>query len=626
MSRNMGRSSISVMLFALLLLAGAAPAMQFDLDQALTPEKLMPKGDSYTATVPDTLDLAERARLSVRGLTNFLNPLQDYGPFGQCYFNTDPPYMTQVNGSPGLPNWGKITDGLIMTRMMCGSDENLDIEAKTIKGMLKYEQLGGSVPTARAMMAMMSLYKQNPDPAIKRVIDAMAASFQKSAKPDGDGASIYFNGKPDMSESKLGVIGWGWKPFIEGSCMRALSRWSVESGEPASLDLAGKLARGLVRPEFYQSEVEPKAVYGPDHARFMGHHHSNTAGFLGLLRYARATHNARLMEFVREGYEYFRIFGLSRIGLFGEGCTVGDMTYLAIMLSDAGVGDYWDDADSYARNQLAEMQITDAKKLQAAAQAEPVLSRRNTKTDQQLPIKEAGEQPPLTPIEEDAKNVCERNVGDFLSAAAWPTHNPKPVFLWTICCTGNCTAAMYFTWESIVRGEGDTAQVNLLLNRASKWLDVDSYLPYEGKVVIHNKTARRVAVRIPGWVDKKAIHTSVNDKQAKPFWTGQYLTFLALNPRDAITITFPVVESKETYTLKWKEKNFWMESTYPGPSWQSDAQPAQFTFTLRGNTVVDITPRKATPEYKFYEREALKETKAPMKEVKRFVSTTLVSW
>jgi len=54
-----------------------------------------------------------------------------------------------------------------------------------------------------------------------------------------------------------------------------------------------------------------------------------------------------------------------------ESCTVGDMTYLAIKLSDAGVGDYWDDADRFVRNCLAEHQITDPAKLKKASETEP---------------------------------------------------------------------------------------------------------------------------------------------------------------------------------------------------------------------------------------------------------------
>ncbi len=41
---------------------------------AIRAEALRPSGRRYDVTVPDTLDLAERARLSVHGLTSFLNP------------------------------------------------------------------------------------------------------------------------------------------------------------------------------------------------------------------------------------------------------------------------------------------------------------------------------------------------------------------------------------------------------------------------------------------------------------------------------------------------------------------------------------------------------------------------
>src|SRR5204863_3780725 len=106
-------------------------AIEADLDGALTVEKLKPKGEYYEATVPDTLDLAERARLSVHGLTSFLNPNQNYAPYGQGWFNVRVPYMTSklIGGSDsGAPNWGKIAEALMMARTMSGSEENLEVD------------------------------------------------------------------------------------------------------------------------------------------------------------------------------------------------------------------------------------------------------------------------------------------------------------------------------------------------------------------------------------------------------------------------------------------------------------------------------------------------------------------
>lgn len=78
------------------------------------------------------------------------------------------------------------------------------------------------------------------------------------------------------------------------------------------------------------------------------------------------------------------------------------------------------------------------------------------------------------------------------------------------CCTGNGTQGLYYAWEGIVRERGETAQVNRLLNRAAKLLDVDSFLPYAGKVVLRNKAARRIAVRIPGWVSRPRVSWEVS--------------------------------------------------------------------------------------------------------------------
>ena len=41
-------------------------------DSIVTPKDIQPKGTFYEATVPDTLDLAERAKLSINVLTELL--------------------------------------------------------------------------------------------------------------------------------------------------------------------------------------------------------------------------------------------------------------------------------------------------------------------------------------------------------------------------------------------------------------------------------------------------------------------------------------------------------------------------------------------------------------------------
>lgn len=58
-------------------------------------------------------------------------------------------------------------------------------------------------------------------------------------------------------------------------------------------------------------------------------------------------------------------------------------------------------------------------------------------------------------------------------------------------------------WDSIVRREGDEVKVELLLNWASQWLDVNSYLSMEGRIVLKIKDAPVLAVRMPEWSDPR---------------------------------------------------------------------------------------------------------------------------
>ena len=57
------------------------------------------------------------------------------------------------------------------------------------------------------------------------------------------------------------------------------------------------------------------------------------------------------------------------------------------------------------------------------------------------------------------------------------------------CCTGTCTRAIYYLWEKMVERSGDDLQVNLLLNRASRWADVQSYIPYQGRVDVTSEAS-----------------------------------------------------------------------------------------------------------------------------------------
>lgn len=579
---------------------------------AVDPAAIAPVGERYEVTVPDTLDLAERGRLAVHGLTSFLNPVGAggdpeavMGPYGHAYFNANPAYMTDIPGGP--PNWGKIAEGLILARRMSGSTENLETDARMLNGMLAWMRrpIAPPTPLSRAMIALMLVQEDSPNADLRGAIDEMAQRHVEQVKRD---EGVYFHEQYDGNATALGVVGWGWMPFIQGTAIRALTRWGQVSGQPQYVSQSKELADTLLQPRFWAPEAAPKVVVPAEHGHFSGHHHSYTQGLLGLLAYAEASNNARVEAFVRDSYEYMRCYGIARIGLFGEGCTVGDMTKLAIGMSRAGIGDYWEDVDQYVRNHLVELQMTDRQALLEAVESMPAGRGMNDTV-----------QGPFLPEQDSTENTIDRNIGVFFSDAAHPALIPEHNLLYTICCTGNCVPALYAAWEAIVTEDHGHAQVNLLLNRASPWLDVDSYLPFEGKVVVRNTSARVISIRLPRWVDKAAVQVDAPEHALPSSWLGRYLVLPETHRGDVITVTFPMVETTETYTLKWRQSEFWKESTDPGPNWQADESPLKYVFHLRGNTVVDIEPRPEGRGFPLYRREHLKTSTAPMKTVERFV-------
>ena len=573
------------------------------LDLIFNPDSLQPAGEYYEANVPDTLDLAELAEIGVEGFANIINwPDHNYAPYGHAMFNFNPPYVTDYWG-PGSHNWGKTLEPLTLMRQMCGSNYNINVEPNSWKGMMKHiPTVGCRAQRGRAEMALMSLYESNQDPLLRDLIEFLKQDFYTGITYEDDYA-YYGNPPPILDDSPIGIQNYTTQTHDHGPQMSALCQWYRVTGDANDLDLAGKISRFTRKAQFWEPEAEPEFFTGAERAHFKGHIHSYAQGLMGLLRYADADNEAWLKEFVRNGYEWIRNTGIARLGLFGETCIIGDMTILAVELSEDGIGDYWEDVDQYARNHLTEMQVLDANALQAVVDQMPPPSG-------------------YPPVDENDQ-IVSRYIGTFFTDGGHPTMIPSYNLRNTICCTGNGAKGLCYAWKSIVQYNQDgVAKVNLLLNRASPWLDIDSYLPYEGKVVIRNKTANKISVRIPRWVDKSAVTCNVNDEPVPPVWVANYLDINRLRSSDVITIEFPMVETTETYTLKWKHEDWAWECNWEPTWWNPLPEPDQFTCQFRGNTLVDISPRVSGLGYQLYQRDHLiGATVAPMKTVTRFVQS-----
>ena len=594
-----------------------------DLDLAFSAKNITPRGQYYEATVPDTLDLSERAKLAVHALTETLNPDSGYGPYGHAFFKVQPPYMTEsmyaLNNDAGKANWGKIMEALVLMRSICGSDLNLNIESESLKGMIGYvNTVGCHYQCSRVLMTLMELYRENPTPQLRQLMQRQEIRLYNNVTYAANLAS-YCNPEPKLGNSISGINNYEDQTHQHSGPMWALCQWYDLAGNPKDLELAGKFSRFVSQPTFWEPEVEPKFFAGAERGHFKGHMHSYAGALIGMLEYAQRANDAWLKEFVRNGYEYARNAGIARIGALGETCTIGDMTVLAAELSAMGVGDYWDHVDQYVRNHLSEVQFVD-KELVARCVAQMPGPDKLAEGPQDGDIVHTRQD--CVPGKDMTRQMVERNIGAFFSDGGHPAKIPRHTWSYTICCLGNGAKGMYYAWKSIVDCSNKAARINLLLNRASPWLDIDSCLPYEGKVVIRNKTAERISVRMPLWVDRKAVSSKINGLAATPFWNGQYAIFDPVKGGVTLTMEFPIVESTETYTLKWNQSDCWFESNWPQRGWETANQ--KYICHFKGNTLVEITPVPATITdglgYPLYQREYMKANKAPTRTVKRFVA------
>lgn len=589
-------------------------------------------GQFYETTAPDTLDLTDRARLALNVLTANPDPRNSYRLWQSMQFNTSPPHLSG-------PNWltYKFLESLPMMRVMCGDNFNLGSERDMMQAHLDriaddglvYEPPGtssfmrdeGASPftNGRFILAMLAWHQRDGVDAWLDRVDRMNRALATIAVYRRNYAfhppeAVYAPNIGWLYTHRSGTAFFPYMPpdepsrdqqGIEGTIkenahvLRAAVRWYEISGDPEALDYARKLANFFLLPSFWEDGAA-EGIVGYEHGLFAGHFHGNTGGLRALLRLAIVTRDESLKQFVRESYEFALRSGLPRIGWFPtwlcperfgrspflrtvcEGCGIADMVALAIKLSDAGVRDCWDDVDQYVRNQLVEQQGIDPELLQAASRhGQPFVSHSATTS---------------------TVRVLERSLGAF-SGFGEPTCLPHADFHG--CCTGNGTQALYYAWEAISRFQDGTAQINLLLNRAAPWVDIDSYLPFQGKVVVHNKQASALSIRIPGWVDRGGLSCSVSSRPVTPYWAGNYVLLTGLRPRDHVTLEFRVPEEAATYT----------------------AAGVTYHCTFRGSTLVDVAPRNiVSGSYPLYRREVLRSPLAAMKTKQRYVADAAIRW
>lgn len=283
-------------------------------------------------------------------------------------------------------------------------------------------------------------------------------------------------------------------------------------------------------------------------------------------------------------------------GGYGEGqnsseiCGVADMIASALKLSQLGI-DKWDDVDRWVRNQFSECQLTDTGWL-----TDGHLKRADRKL---APLPGAG---CSAPEYGTTDRVIERAVGSF---SGWPSMND---FVqgngWSImhCCTGNGARAVYYVWKNILTHADGRLKVNLLLNRASRWADIDSHIPYRGQVDVKMKQALDLEIRLAEWVKPEDARCTVDGQPRKLTFDGRYAQVGAVQAGQTVTLTFPIPERTDRVIVEKRP----------------------YTLIRRGNDVVHIDPPGENRP--LYQRGHYRQGETLWKDVRRFVPAQEIPW
>ncbi len=562
------------------------------------------QGERTKSTSPDSLDLAERMALAVHALTHVWYPDEGWAQGFLADFSQRPPVLYPSHLTDAYLNIPpKFIEALVFCRLGSGSDQNLSVDTEVLKtqlsllgedgltycpeGTLKnfkyargFAEIWGE---GRMLLALSTLAQVDKNPqwieiGKKKVDRLLALSRQKEdfryfwtgrfwkgqivpedadepAAPNPKGSLADYD--PVFSKVySIGALGHGSGLF-----------YRVSGYEPSL-----ELARGLAQWGLKRIFNDPSGRYD------FWHFHHGLYALMAVCEYALAAADRAALERVDACFRWARQMGEPLIGFFPEMfpdqrswsylnwtgktteiCEVADMIWLALNLTRAGIGDYWDDIDRWVRNVFAEAQIC---RLEDFAF---------------LPESYYNPDPIVKPHQDD-RDILRRSVGSFLG---WMRPNDGLKILKTEqgnklsnlaiqhCCTANGARTLYQVWDSILTKDGDLIKVNLLLNRVSPFLDVDSYLPAQGKVDLKIKDAPTVMVRLPAWCEPGQVQVSIAGVTSSPLITGRWICLDQLKPGERVEIAFPLKEETVTRLIG----------------------DLPFRLTLRGSNVVGIEPQ-----------------------------------
>ncbi|HEY5466876.1 MAG TPA: beta-L-arabinofuranosidase domain-containing protein, partial [Clostridia bacterium] len=462
---------------------------------------------------PDTLSLEDRAALAIHSLIGIINPDNGYLPLMHADLTARPTFLEHSCWDYGC-HVGRFIEAMFLARNMTGSTYGEDVEKKVQDLLftffkedgLSYRPVGFYTQgyanfhdQTHVLAALTVWYMLTGEQRIKEAADRLCAGMKKISRKAKD-----FWYLPCVEYAETGwplldalYMGTATDPaHVNARMINQLTKYYQVTGSIDALELAENYAAQLVK---YSAAYNPDGSFNGKMEFRNGHFHSRMVSLAALTKFAAFTGNASYLNWSKKIYDW----ALSQSTTFGwtpggmeknksylhETCTITDFIEVGILLAQNGYPEYWNVAERFVRNHLAESQLLNV---------DWITQTDDTSMD--------------IPGRRSYYRVADRMLGGFAGYAA-PNdfvceygHRGGHSVDIQMCCLASGTRGLFLAWSNIVTEKAGRVSVNLLLNRASHWLDVRSYMPHEGRIELEiNEDIPELLVRIPDWVPFDAI-------------------------------------------------------------------------------------------------------------------------
>lgn len=611
-----------------------------------------PRGASYRVLAPDTVDIQEMARLASNVLTRATDPESDYEPYFSVYFKANPPVME--HNFSGLVCHCKFMEALPLVREVAGVTDRLEVDKAWMETVLKqigqdglpYLPVRGKpwasnfgdweVDTGSMRDAVLSpVY-------IGRLLSAVVIwALRDPVGPWTDvaagiveglsGLAIHGNGHayyaPSVQVAVRGTTedeGGAAYPLLGAHAsfiVLGLVHAHRHLATKGALDLARRLLGYVLDVVRYFDEEGKPVADSPSYQPHAAHFHMHSYTIIAMIELARETGDVELMQKARQCFERAVDYGEPTLGYFPEFvnsreyehcelCTVADLIAAGVKLSVYGVGDYWDLVERWVRNMYSHGQLqhdTVAHLERYSSQFPPArLPLDGPLYDESVAVYPEMVTPgcffpeAADPSYFTDDDVLQRNIGAF---AGWATVNDFYVGHHQglmHCCTANGSRTLRYLAQHIVERGDQDLRINCLLNFGCSECDVNSYLPYVGRIDIQLKAARSLEVRIPEWVASGDVSCTIDGTSVSCTAEGRYATVGPVEAGRTVTFRFPISDRRETV---------WVEKT-------------RYCLAIRGNQVVAVDPPGINAP--LFER--FRDPELRYRQVTRFVSEEGFEW